>query len=144
MSTVREYICQLSAEEKAYVAAHLNETDETRPTKIAEVKQWIIESEDLNAPTGMQLNFSTFVSLSEENSSTSFFFLFTQTISLFFASWERANSTWIKRNRNCEIITSKGRMCRNGMVTGIPFYQTCKSSSIWGNAICKYLISIHL
>ncbi|CAL7938441.1 unnamed protein product [Xylocopa violacea] len=51
MSTPSEYICQLSAEEKAYAAANLNETDEIRPIRIAEIRQWIMENEDLHAPT---------------------------------------------------------------------------------------------
>ncbi|XP_017763008.1 PREDICTED: alpha-tocopherol transfer protein-like isoform X2 [Eufriesea mexicana] len=51
MSTLSEYICQLSTEEKAYLAANLNETDETRPIKIAEIRQWIIENDNLHAPT---------------------------------------------------------------------------------------------
>ncbi|XP_060825430.1 retinol-binding protein pinta-like [Bombus pascuorum] len=51
MSTLNEYTCQLSTEEKAYMAANLNETDEIRPIKIAEIRQWITENEDLHAPT---------------------------------------------------------------------------------------------
>ncbi|XP_043600511.1 retinol-binding protein pinta-like [Bombus pyrosoma] len=51
MSTLNEYICKLSTEEKAYMAANLNETDEIRPIKIAEIRQWITENEDLHAPT---------------------------------------------------------------------------------------------
>lgn len=53
MSTLNEYTCQLSTEEKTYMAANLNETDETRPIKIAEIRQWITENEDLHAPTGI-------------------------------------------------------------------------------------------
>ncbi|KOC63688.1 Alpha-tocopherol transfer protein-like [Habropoda laboriosa] len=51
MATLNEYICQLSEEEKAYVRDNLNECDETRPIKIAEIKQWITENEELHVPT---------------------------------------------------------------------------------------------
>ncbi|XP_003701430.1 retinol-binding protein pinta [Megachile rotundata] len=51
MSTPKEYICQVSAEEKAFMAEYLNETDEIRPIKIAEIREWILENEDLRAPT---------------------------------------------------------------------------------------------
>lgn len=52
MSTLNKYTCQLSSEEKIYLAANLNETDEIRPIKIAEIRQWIIQNNDLYAPTG--------------------------------------------------------------------------------------------
>ncbi|CAD1477181.1 unnamed protein product, partial [Heterotrigona itama] len=51
MSASSEYICQLSMEEKAYMAANLNETDDVRPIKIAELRQWIMENKELRAPT---------------------------------------------------------------------------------------------
>ncbi|XP_043789105.1 retinol-binding protein pinta-like [Apis laboriosa] len=51
MSTLNKYTCQLSSEEKIYLAANLNETDEIRPIKIAEIRQWIIQNNDLYAPT---------------------------------------------------------------------------------------------
>lgn len=52
MSTLNKYTCQLSSEEKIYLAANLNETDEIRPIKIAEIRQWIIQNNDLHASTG--------------------------------------------------------------------------------------------
>lgn len=52
MSTLNKYTYQLSSEEKIYLAANLNETDEIRPIKIAEIRQWIIQNNDLHAPTG--------------------------------------------------------------------------------------------
>lgn len=42
------------------MAANLNETDEVRPIKIAEIRQWIMESEELHAPTGIRHLFQTF------------------------------------------------------------------------------------
>lgn len=51
MSASSAYICQLSIEEKEYVAVNLNETNEDRPIKIAEIRQWIMENEQLYAPT---------------------------------------------------------------------------------------------
>lgn len=59
MSTLNEYTCQLSTEEKAYLAANLNETDEIRPIKIAEMRQWIIEN-NLHMPTGIYISFQTY------------------------------------------------------------------------------------
>ncbi|XP_043266208.1 retinol-binding protein pinta-like [Colletes gigas] len=50
MSASEEYVCLLSAEEKAYMAAHLNETDDIRPVKIAELREYIMENDDLRAP----------------------------------------------------------------------------------------------
>ncbi|XP_029045969.2 retinol-binding protein pinta [Osmia bicornis bicornis] len=51
MSALKEYVCQVSAEEKAYMAEYLNETDEIRPIKVAEIRQWIMDTDDLHAPT---------------------------------------------------------------------------------------------
>lgn len=39
------------------MAANLNETDEIRPIKIAEIRQWITENEDLHAPIGIHHSF---------------------------------------------------------------------------------------
>ncbi|XP_076630030.1 retinol-binding protein pinta [Colletes latitarsis] len=50
MSASEEYVCLLSAEEKAYMAVHLNETDDIRPAKIAELREYIMENDDLRAP----------------------------------------------------------------------------------------------
>ncbi|XP_076241645.1 retinol-binding protein pinta [Calliopsis andreniformis] len=46
-----EYVCRLSEEEKSYVAVHLNETDEVRAAKIAEIREWITRHEQLQSPT---------------------------------------------------------------------------------------------
>lgn len=65
MSTLNEYTCQLSSEEKIYLAANLNETDEIRSIKITEIRQWIIQNNDLHAPTGskfiLNLNIICFI-----------------------------------------------------------------------------------
>ncbi|XP_076164305.1 retinol-binding protein pinta isoform X2 [Ptiloglossa arizonensis] len=50
MSTLEEYVCLLSAEEKAYVAANLNETDDIRAIKIAELRDYVTGNDDLCAP----------------------------------------------------------------------------------------------
>lgn len=52
------------------MAANLNETDEVRPIKIAEIRQWITENEELCAPTGIPHLFQTF------SLNCSFFFFF--------------------------------------------------------------------
>ncbi|KZC06013.1 Alpha-tocopherol transfer protein [Dufourea novaeangliae] len=51
MVMLKEYICTMSPEEKEYAAAYLNETDKDRPIKIAELKRWIVENDELDAPT---------------------------------------------------------------------------------------------
>ncbi|XP_053976639.1 retinol-binding protein pinta [Hylaeus volcanicus] len=50
MSALEEYVCLLSAEEKAYMAANLNETDDIRPVKITELREYIVGNDDLHAP----------------------------------------------------------------------------------------------
>ncbi|CAK9794977.1 Retinol-binding protein pinta [Anthophora plagiata] len=50
MTTLKKYTCQLSAEERTYVRDNLNECEETRPIKIAEIRQWIVENEELHVP----------------------------------------------------------------------------------------------
>lgn len=52
------------------MAANLNETDEIRPIKIAEIRQWIMESEELRVPTGIRHLFQMF------SLNCSFFFFF--------------------------------------------------------------------
>lgn len=42
------------------MAEHLNETDENRPIKVAEIRQWIMDTDDLHAPIGT--HFITFSS----------------------------------------------------------------------------------
>lgn len=48
--TARSYDCELTAADRAYAAAYLNETEETTATKIEEMRMWILENEDLHAP----------------------------------------------------------------------------------------------
>ena len=43
----------LTVEQKEYAANNLNETDEIRGNKIEEIRQWILNSEDLCARTGI-------------------------------------------------------------------------------------------
>lgn len=43
---------ELTSEDKRYAAAHLNETDETRESAVAEIRRWIEESEDLRVRIG--------------------------------------------------------------------------------------------
>jgi hypothetical protein len=43
---------ELTSEDKEYVAAHLNETDEIRENAIAEIRCWIEESDDLSGHIG--------------------------------------------------------------------------------------------
>lgn len=48
----KQYQYELASENKEYVAAHLNETDEIRENGIAEMKRWIEKNDDLCARTG--------------------------------------------------------------------------------------------
>ncbi|XP_029163462.1 retinol-binding protein pinta-like [Nylanderia fulva] len=47
----KQYQYELTSEDKEYVAAHLNETDENRERAIAEMKRWIEQNDDLCART---------------------------------------------------------------------------------------------
>lgn len=51
MTDSKVYVCELSEEDKNYVAAYLNETDDVRSIKIEELRTWILENKDLHAPT---------------------------------------------------------------------------------------------
>lgn len=42
----------LTNEEKEYAAKHLNETDESRASAIAEMKRWILENDNMCSRTG--------------------------------------------------------------------------------------------
>lgn len=123
-----EYVCQLSTEDKAYAAANLNETDEVRPVKIAEIKQWIMENENFQAPTG------NYIIESKREFWNGFkfvqSFLFSQTIFLFCVSWERASSTSKRPRKNSKITVGKDRLYQIGMVTGIRLCQNYRNSLI--------------
>lgn len=52
MSYYLNDVYQLTDKEKEYASTMLNETRDSRQSGLAEIKQWIIDSEDLCASTG--------------------------------------------------------------------------------------------
>ncbi|XP_076295322.1 retinol-binding protein pinta isoform X1 [Lasioglossum baleicum] len=51
MVPLKEYVCRLTPEEREYAAEYLNETDENRPQKIEELRQWAMDNTEINSPT---------------------------------------------------------------------------------------------
>lgn len=49
-----KYVCKLTEGEKLLAKVELNETDEERPNKILEIRQWLLNTPEIISRTGIK------------------------------------------------------------------------------------------